>query len=904
MGLGRAAVAGRFRFPELPEHIIGYGEIPSALRLESSESTSDDMSTVKTQLMKILTEDVESPGTFAASEVVPMPVAGLRIDGMMLGMPIMQVPELVAASTVAPFGKGLETVMDESVRKAREIDAGKIQVAEKFGALIQEVAKGLAAKLGVSDRVDVEARLYKLALYETGGFFKTHQDTERSEGNFASLVLQLPCEHQGGALVVRRGTEEKRFEDGSLDSFLAVAFWADMDHEVEVVTSGNRVCLLYNLVRTGSGPAPSLNDFETFKAKLRAVANDWWTTGSCPKVAIKLEHYYTPTNLPRLAALKGNDRAMVEALVVSDTFDVYLALVTKHESGEPEQNYDGSEYYGRPDNGRDSDMAEVYDTSVRVSKGISIDGDDATSLLQSLRIDFENDVVTNVDDYDDEDEENEGPLFDEDDEPDEREYEGYTGNAGPSLDFYYHKAVAIVWPKQYTVEILCSVNVDAVIRILNRDLTTLQQALDYAPASKTSQHADKFLSAAVLHGDIATAKQVLQYYHVGQSAIPSGISTKDRAEAVVEAMEKFASSSPSDDEEKPFEESVLDLIRMFPSHTDPLVTLALALHRNGFQDQAHNIARIIVAAVDKRAFLTPHKKDIAGHVFEMLAVLRLTDVLEEWHDALQTASASVLAAILVRLPRDVDQQLEALVATLYITALPKTTTKDAEEHCPDVFQVLVRSKPDLLAQLIQIVMAMDGNNEILRATLCCSSFISAFRDAKEASNSAVVDVITDLARSRVAQIGTEKPQVSSSWHQRNAHVPNHPVVTQFLRGPERSMVYTGVFENIRHARNFAAKHFNGYYNSAEHHSATAEARGSGGNAHVIITKTTHADERAQEGALRQFQDRQTERRRILRDYSLETSIDLTHDLDENEEGNRKRQRRETSDVIDLTSDDG
>jgi hypothetical protein len=45
---------------------------------------------------------------------------------------------------------------------------------------------------------------YKLVLYEDGGFFKPHKDSEKEPGMFASLVVQLPCRHSSGALVVRR----------------------------------------------------------------------------------------------------------------------------------------------------------------------------------------------------------------------------------------------------------------------------------------------------------------------------------------------------------------------------------------------------------------------------------------------------------------------------------------------------------------------------------------------------------------------------------------------------------------------------------------------------------------------------------------------------------------------------
>jgi len=69
----------------------------------------------------------------------------------------------------------------------------------------------LATELGC-DRVKVTARPYKLVLYEKGGFFLPHRDTEKVNGMFATLVIQLPAEYTGGQLVVQHNREEKVFD--------------------------------------------------------------------------------------------------------------------------------------------------------------------------------------------------------------------------------------------------------------------------------------------------------------------------------------------------------------------------------------------------------------------------------------------------------------------------------------------------------------------------------------------------------------------------------------------------------------------------------------------------------------------------------------------------------------------
>ena len=107
-------------------------------------------------------------------------------------------------------------------------------------------------KLGIDAvKLNVRANLYKMLLYEKGGHFKTHKDTEKEPGMFGSLLVQLPQEHEGGALVVSHGGQSKRFEFSkeSGDKAFFSAFYADCEHMLEPVTEGLRLVLAFNLVR-------------------------------------------------------------------------------------------------------------------------------------------------------------------------------------------------------------------------------------------------------------------------------------------------------------------------------------------------------------------------------------------------------------------------------------------------------------------------------------------------------------------------------------------------------------------------------------------------------------------------------------------------------------------------------
>ena len=50
---------------------------------------------------------------------------------------------------------------------------------------------------GLGCHGDVEAKIYKLLIYKTGGHFKPHTDTEKEKNMFGTLIIQLPSIHKG-----------------------------------------------------------------------------------------------------------------------------------------------------------------------------------------------------------------------------------------------------------------------------------------------------------------------------------------------------------------------------------------------------------------------------------------------------------------------------------------------------------------------------------------------------------------------------------------------------------------------------------------------------------------------------------------------------------------------------------
>ena len=93
-------------------------------------------------------------------------------------------------------------MLDLDVRRTWQIDSGKVRIGgRRWETTLAELVSDAARGLGVEE--PVAADFYKLLVYDAGGFFLDHRDTERTPGMFATLVIVLPSAHRGGELVVR-----------------------------------------------------------------------------------------------------------------------------------------------------------------------------------------------------------------------------------------------------------------------------------------------------------------------------------------------------------------------------------------------------------------------------------------------------------------------------------------------------------------------------------------------------------------------------------------------------------------------------------------------------------------------------------------------------------------------------
>jgi hypothetical protein len=78
--------------------------------------------------------------------------------------------------------------------------------------------------------------------------FKSHINAPRSELQIGSLLVCLPCDHEGGQLVVRHQGHAMTFDwSGPSEDIQWAVFYSDCEHEVLEVTAGHRITLTYNL---------------------------------------------------------------------------------------------------------------------------------------------------------------------------------------------------------------------------------------------------------------------------------------------------------------------------------------------------------------------------------------------------------------------------------------------------------------------------------------------------------------------------------------------------------------------------------------------------------------------------------------------------------------------------------
>jgi predicted 2-oxoglutarate/Fe(II)-dependent dioxygenase YbiX len=438
------------------------------------------------ELAKFLAH-VDRPGDFYAVGRTELLAPRIEVEGVgLIALPLLaaQAKRLIKVATRAPYGRGAETVVDTKVRRTWQIEASRIAIGGKHWA---QTLSGIVARavegLGVTG--SVTAALYKLLIYDKGSFFVSHRDTEKVPGMFATLVLTLPSQSEGGELVVRHKDRQVRLElkcDEPSEIAFA-AFYADCIHEVLPVTAGCRATLVFNLVRQGKGAVPEPPAYEAEGAQVAALLGTWAAAKNGgtdskigrqdgetdaalnnkgpEKIVWPLEHAYTPAELA-FDKLKGADAAVAKLLATAAPLagcDLHLALLSIWESGSAEYSDSYRRSWHDEDESDDEfEVVEVLDWHKSLSEWRR--PDDAQTTLGKLPL---------------EDGEVSPPGALDGMEPDEEHFREASGNEGASFDRTYSRATLVIWPSNRILAVINMAGLEATLPYLE-DLIAKWQA--------------------------------------------------------------------------------------------------------------------------------------------------------------------------------------------------------------------------------------------------------------------------------------------------------------------------------------------------------------------------------------------------------------------------------------------
>lgn len=370
--------------------------------------------------------DVSGSNVFARTENgVELLNLGLQINNLgRIGLPLSEhdAKAIISEARQSPFGKGDQTLVDQTVRKSWELNPTHFQLCnpawqDAIQNIVSTVYESLDLMCGSSN---VKVDLYKLLLYEEGAFFRSHRDSEKAPGMFGTLAICLPSLHEGGLLKLKHNGTEVRFDSSSNSEFGSSwsAWFSDVFHEVLPVTAGYRLVLTYNLIadrsRTSVPAAPDgMNDSNV---PLEQLLRHWETNltvpnSSHPKFLLyKLENQYTQASL-KLNALVGQDlnRArLLYEVATEQGATLYLANLKKTLH-------------------KDDDCGDkVFNTDFELTYAVDMDGQKIAAT-----IDVPEDHILEFGSGD----------FDEDDY-DGSEHEGYTGNEGSPSRYWYNDTVS------------------------------------------------------------------------------------------------------------------------------------------------------------------------------------------------------------------------------------------------------------------------------------------------------------------------------------------------------------------------------------------------------------------------------------------------------------------------------
>lgn len=417
---------------------------------------------------------------------------GLEVKGIgPIGVPVTSADakRIVGKASQAPYGRGEATIVDTDVRRVWQLEPTQFTLRnDAWNEALAGVVDAVKRDLGI--RGNVSAELYKLLVYEKGSFFKPHRDSEKVPGMFGTLVVCLPSRHEGGTLILQHDGQTKNIDFGGKGSEFQtryVAFYADCQHEITPVTSGYRICLVYNLASGGKKQPKAPHNAAAVSEAARLIKDLFSTPpDELTKLAIPFAHKYTEAGLdPK--QLKGSDRACADVLAraaQSLDYQCYCALLTLHQEGMPDY---GTIDYGSPWDRRRSrwsyeDDDEGYEDDDENDSGDDTDGEFEEIFEEELTLEHWIDLEGR--------EHSLGTIHFEENEilglenkktwSSKQEIQEATGNAGASMERWYRQGAIVMWPRECHFLVLAAEGPASAIPELEKLAANSKTAKDFA----------------------------------------------------------------------------------------------------------------------------------------------------------------------------------------------------------------------------------------------------------------------------------------------------------------------------------------------------------------------------------------------------------------------------------------
>ncbi len=352
-----------------------------------------------------------------------------------------------------------ETRLDRRVRDTWEIPKSRISIDEvRWMRTLTPQLDRIRRDLGLPEECRLKARLHNMLVYAPGQFFVPHQDSEKTDDMIGTLVVSLPSRFSGGAMTLEHH-EEKILVRGSNNRLTFAAFYADCRHEVRPIRQGHRIVLTYNLIVEGDATATHApaSQIEALAQRIREFFETSrpprWSgdrrQGPPDRLVYLLDHEYTQRGLAwnRLKNADAQRAAALQEVARQLGCVIFLALADVHETWSCEEEYPDYRGYGSrsrwnyddDDNDDESEdesfepeLTDLIDSDIELRHWIGAGG---RGEAVAAAVDADEICYTK-------------PSVEL--EPFDTEHEGYTGNAGNTVEHWYHRAAVVLWPQERT----------------------------------------------------------------------------------------------------------------------------------------------------------------------------------------------------------------------------------------------------------------------------------------------------------------------------------------------------------------------------------------------------------------------------------------------------------------------